>query len=212
MNDDLAISSCLTRVRQILSEARRQALQTLNMRMLAAYWHVGREIVAEEQRGQERAGYGERIIEKLSEQLSSELGRGFSVSNLKLIRQFYLCYQERVPQISYTASSQLGTAGSPDGDAGAGDTRPASPPRDFSSELSWSHYRVLMRITDPQVRSFYEIECGKARWSVRELERQVASLLYERLARSRDRKAWRFNCRGRETEGRLWGNRESKEG
>ena len=63
---------------------------------------------------------------------------------------------------------------------------PREPDRLLRLDLSWSHYRVLMRVNNPQARSFYEAECGKARWSVRELERQIASLLYDRLAMSRD--------------------------
>lgn len=142
--------------------------------MLAAYWHIGREIVSEEQSGAERAGYGERLIAELSQRLTAEFGRGFSVANLWLIRQFYLAYRERSPGILDTVSRESGT-----------ETLSANV--SFQPGLSWSHYRVLMRVNRIEARSFYEVECSKARWSVRELERQVASLLYERLASSRDR-------------------------
>jgi predicted nuclease of restriction endonuclease-like (RecB) superfamily len=195
MADNLPAVSCLTRIQAILTQARHGAMQAVNAAMLAAYWHVGREIVEEEQRGQERAGYGERLIELLSEQLTTDFGRGFSVANLSLIRQFYLTYRDRSPGILYTVSRE---SNSPELLAGAAEPPastteiaktilPALTERSFQPGLSWSHYRVLMRVSRPEARSFYEVECSKARWSVRELERQIASLLYERLALSRDK-------------------------
>jgi predicted nuclease of restriction endonuclease-like (RecB) superfamily len=174
-------AGCAARVKEILSRARRQALQTVNATMLTAYWHIGREIAEEEQRGQRRAEYGARLIEELAERLTAEFGKGYSASNLKLIRQFYATYADRVPPIGYTLSSE--SAATP---------HPLRPPEDlalysgFKPGLSWSHYRVLMRVDGREARDFYEAECAQARWSVRELERQMATLLYERLARSRD--------------------------
>jgi hypothetical protein len=157
-------AACVERIREILKDARSRALQSVNVAMIAAYWHIGREIVEEEQLGADRAVYGARLIGQLSARLMEDFGRGFSVPNLKLIRQFYVAFSDRRP-IGYTPSSQ-------------------SP---FLPHLSWSHYRILMRIAAANTRSFYEVECDKARWSVRELERQIASLLFERLARSRDK-------------------------
>ena len=163
---------CLARIRALLAEARAKALQSVNAAMVAAYWHVGREIVEEEQRGSRRAGYGERLIQHLSVQLTEEFGQGFSTRNLEFIRQFYQAFSERQPKIPYTVCTES-------------DEAPGSA---FLAELSWSHYRILMREERRDVRSFYEVECAKARWSVRELERQMGSLLFERLARSRDKK------------------------
>jgi predicted nuclease of restriction endonuclease-like (RecB) superfamily len=162
---------CLARIRALLAEARAKALQSVNAAMVAAYWHIGREIVEEEQRGGRRAGYGERLIFHLSAQLSGEFGQGFSTRNLEFIRQFFQAFADRHPTIPYTACTE--SASAPEGA--------------FLPELSWSHYRVLMREGRLEVRSFYEVECAKARWSVRELERQMGSFLYERLARSRDK-------------------------
>src|SRR5437660_12519336 len=102
MTEELLAASCLNRIQAILVQARHGALQAVNAAMLAAYWHVGREIVEEEQRGKERAGYGERLIQELSEQLTADFGRGFSVPNLQLIRQFYLTYRDRSPEIRYS--------------------------------------------------------------------------------------------------------------
>jgi DUF1016 N-terminal domain len=77
MPGDLPASSCLARIQEILSQARHRALQAVNTAMLAAYWHVGREIVEEEQRGMERAGYGDRLIRELSRHLTAQFGQGF---------------------------------------------------------------------------------------------------------------------------------------
>ena len=86
--------------------ARASALQSVNTAMVAAYWEIGREIVEEEQCGEQRADYGIRLIKQLSKRLTSDFGRGFSVANLKLFRQFYQNYRERQPKIRYSVSSQ----------------------------------------------------------------------------------------------------------
>jgi len=122
--------------------------------MLQSYWHIGKTIIEEEQKGKKRAEYGKSLIESLSKELSEMGEKGFDVSNLWKIRKFYLTY--------------------PILDA-------------VRLELSWTHYRQLLRIEDKEKRSFYEVECLKSRWSTRELERQLNSMLYERLALSRDK-------------------------
>lgn len=182
------------RIRDILSSARHQSLKAVNTTMVAAYWYIGKEIVEEQQRGKERAAYGEAVIDALASNLQKEFGKGFSKSHLKNVRQFYLVYARREPVIRYTLSSQSNAR-----------VQNKSQPIEFivqsrtgytlcsqsdslSPELSWSHYRLLMRVSRSEARSFYEVECIKAGWSVRKLERQIASLLYDRLARSRDRK------------------------
>jgi hypothetical protein len=175
MADNFPAASCLARILEILTQARHGALQAVNAAMLAAYWHVGREIVEEEQRGRARAGYGERLIKELSKHLTAQFGKGFSNSNLKLIRQFYLTFQDRSPQIGYTVSSQfesLALTSTPAAEASQETHRELTEAGRFlRPDLSWSHYRVLMRVNKPEARSFYEVECSKARWSVRELER-----------------------------------------
>jgi DUF1016 N-terminal domain len=188
MADDSLATACLSRVREILAEARHRALQSVNAAIVAAYWHVGREIVEEEQRGQSRAGYGERLIRDLSAHLTTEFGKGFSEVNLRLIRRFYLTYRDRAPEIRYTLCNESGVPPLASGPAGPVDVAPTTQAaRPFQPDLSWSHYRILMRVQKPDARSFYEVECAKARWSVRELERQIASLLWERLVLSRDK-------------------------
>jgi len=143
------------RIRAIIEGARGNVARAVNTEMLAAYWQVGREIVEEEQRGKARAGYGEKVLRRISEKLMADFGKGFDESNLRNIRQFYLAYPKR--------------------DA-------------LRHELSWTHYRILMRVENPGARSFYEIECVKNSWSARELERQKGSLLFDRLALSKDKK------------------------
>jgi predicted nuclease of restriction endonuclease-like (RecB) superfamily len=143
--------------------------------MVKAYWHIGREIVEDEQSGELRAEYGERLIIDLSKRLSARYGSGFSTTNLKYCRQFYLTYRNRMPRIGHTPAESV-------------HTEKSHAARDhFSPDLSWTHYRILMRVESEHARSFYEIEAIRSRWSSRELERQINSLLFERLASSRDR-------------------------
>src|SRR4051794_38414971 len=141
-------------IREILAAARDRAWQAVNTVMVGAHWEVGRVIVEDEQAGQERAGYGKRVLEGLAKRLQAEFGKGFDPSNLRNMRAFFLRYPIR--------------------DA-------------LRHELSWTHYRLLLRVENPDARAFYEAEAVNARWSTRELERQIDSLLFERLALSRDK-------------------------
>jgi hypothetical protein len=108
----LSPRQCLDRIRDILRSARRHAFQAINKAMIIAYWHIGWEIVEEEQRGKKRADYGTSLLKELSRNLSSEFGRGYSEQNLRLIRQFYLTYQDRRPNIRYSLSSELSSLSS----------------------------------------------------------------------------------------------------
>jgi predicted nuclease of restriction endonuclease-like (RecB) superfamily len=170
------------RVAEIIDGARGRLARAVNSAMVQAYWEIGRQIVLVEQEGERRADYGEQVLAGLSERLTRDFGRGFSLPNLKRMRQFFLAYsanptrmtavnENRDQQIGSTVSSQLATFKQPD----------------FLQALGWSHYVLLMTVSDPQARSYYEIETAREGWSVRELERQIASLLYERLAASRDK-------------------------
>jgi len=158
-------------IQHILRQAQQNAYHSINKAMLDAYWLVGKRIVEEEQMGESRAVYGERLMKKLSEELQKEFGKGFSIRNIEQMRLFYIEYP--IPQ---TLSAELQTSET---------VFPKSATPDF--RLSWSHYQVLMRITDKDERSFYEIEAAKNQWSLRELKRQFDSALYLRLALSTDR-------------------------
>lgn len=155
----------LENVANILEQARKNAKTAVNLSMVYAYYEIGRTIVEEEQNGQNRAAYGKQILQGLSEYLTEQFGKGFSVGNLKNIRQFYKVYAE--DQIGETVFSQF-------------ENLPAvSSGRKFY--LSWSHYLKLMRISNVNERHFYEIEAIKNNWSLSELKRQFNSSLYERL-------------------------------
>ncbi|MCQ4635770.1 PDDEXK nuclease domain-containing protein [Anaerovorax odorimutans] len=158
----------LENVSGILEKARKNAKTAVNLSMVYAYYEVGRIIVEEEQHGENRAAYGKKIIQELSEYLTNHFGKGFSVGSLKNIRQFYKVYSK--DQIGETVFSQFENL--PIVDTG----------RKFF--LSWSHYLKLMRISNIEERHFYEIESIKNNWSLNELKRQYDSSLYERIALS----------------------------
>ncbi len=142
-------------IKSILEEAKNKAYRAVNSVMVAAYWEVGKVIVENEQKGRKRAGYGTALLKEISGRLTEDFGKGFTETNLKYMRQFYL---------SFPKSHAL---------------------RD---ELSWTHFRILLKVEDPDARGFYMNECAGSRWSTRELERQVNSMLFERIALSRNKK------------------------
>jgi predicted nuclease of restriction endonuclease-like (RecB) superfamily len=188
-------SSVYNRIRQILESARASVQRSVNTTQVIAYWLIGREIVEEQQQGQRRADYGARLLVELSTRLKIDFGKGFSVNNLEHFRDFYLTYpQLMTPEKSHAARAKLGysskTNGSKISHAVRGKSTPATPwkPGQLHPNLSWTHYRTLLRVDKPQTRAFYEIEATKNNWSARELERQINSLLHERLALSKDKK------------------------
>ena len=165
--------------------------------MVQAYWEVGREIVLVEQQGSKRASYGEQVLASLSERMTDRFGAGFGIRNLQRMRQFYIRYADRI--------TTRNTQGADDENdvqiiPSALRTESTSPvPMRFSPGLSWAHYRLLSSVPDAAARSYYEIEAVREGWSSRELERQIASLLFERLAASRDKaEVLAFARRGQE--------------
>lgn len=172
-------------ISNILEQARQRAKTAVNLSMVYAYYEIGKRIVLEEQQGEQRAAYGQQVLSELSRYLTSQFGKGFSVANLKNIRQFYLVYSN--DQIGETVFSQ--SVNLPIVDNG----------RKFY--LSWSHYLKLMRIENEDERHFYEIEAAKNGWSLSELKRQYNSSLYERLALSTDKdKVYRLALQGQTVE------------
>lgn len=153
---------------KLLHSARQQVVKQVNLTMVQTYFEIGRMIVEEEQEGKDRAEYGKHLLTGLSEALTDEFGKGFSVTNIQQMRNFYLTYQK---QQTLSANSE--------------NTIQQTVSANF--QLSWSHYLKLMRIDDKNERKFYEIECVKNNWSVRELDRQYDSALYARLVLSRDK-------------------------
>lgn len=183
------------RIRQILESARAGVARSVNTTQVMAYWLIGREIVEEQQRGQRRADYGARLLIELSARLQVDFGKGFSVNNLEHFRNFYLTY----PKLITAEKSHASRVKSRDGlemdrsnisHAVRGISRQIAPwkPDQLHPNLSWTHYRTLLRVDRAEARGFYEIEAIKNNWSARELERQIHSLLYDRLALSKDKK------------------------
>ncbi len=156
---------------KLLEDARKNVKKAANLAMVYSYFEVGRMIVEEEQNGENRAQYGKYILKELAEYLKDNFGKGYSVTNLKQMRQFYCVYSQ--DQIGQTLSDQFKNLPM------------ASTGRKFF--LSWSHYLKLMRIENVDERHFYEIEAVKNDWSLSELNRQFDSALYERLALSKDK-------------------------
>jgi len=156
-----------------MQSARHQALQTVNTAMVQAYWQIGREIVEEEQRGKDRADYGTRLVRELAADLTREYGKGYNARSLWYMKDVYQAFPNLGPQIVNAARSQSNPS--------------QSNPSQSDALLSWTHYRLLSRVAKLEAREFYATECAKARWSTRELERQISTLLYERLALSIDK-------------------------
>ncbi len=184
-------NSIYNRIRQILESARADVARSVNTTQVAAYWLIGREIVEEEQKGRKRAGYGEALLQNLAQKLKSDFGAGYSVHNLKFIRQFYLEYPVLMSSrdIGYALRSQsvIGLL-SANMQIRHAVRSESWKPGHLHPSLSWTHYRTLLRVDKPEARAFYEIEAIKNNWAGRELERQINSLLYERLALSKDKK------------------------
>ena len=186
------LTTLLTEVRQLIQSARRGVSTVVDTFQVMTNFEIGRRIVEHEQKGAKRAAYGAELLKELSARITEEFGRGFSAVNLSQMRRFFIVWQDRA-QIFQTASEKLGGTGIlqtlSEKSASSEIRQTASGKSPFT--LSWSHYVVLMTIKDPDERSFYEIESRQADWDVRELKRQKASCLYERLALSRDKEGIR---------------------
>ncbi len=192
------------RIREILESARASVARTVNTTQVVANWFVGREIVEEEQQGRKRAGYGEALLADLAERLTKEFGRGWSVRQLEYCRNFYLSYPRLVGGGKSNALRSIsGIAGRDAAIANAPRSKSTNAwePGILHPDLSWTHYRTLLRVPRADARAFYEIEAARSAWSARELERQVGSLLFERLAKSKDKKGlMQLALRGQEVE------------
>lgn len=133
----------------LVETARSAAARSVNTLMTATYWEIGRRIVAFEQGGQERAGYGEVLIPRLAQDLTERFGRGFGWRNLTQMRSFYLAWPSEA--ILQTVSAEF-------------DLTPLA----NRFPLPWSAYVCLLSVRDPAARSFYETEALRGGWSVRQ--------------------------------------------
>ena len=159
MDDQLPIiqnpEQTYTAIRQSIVQAQHTMAAAVNSAMVTAYWEIGEKIYKACGEN-DRAEYGKKLLQYLSEQLTAEFGQGYTVRNLRAMRQFYCCFPIR---------------------------------HTLCAELGWSHYRLLMRIADEKERTFYAEECAKSAWSVRQLERQIHTMYYQRLLSSQDKAA-----------------------
>ena len=140
-------------IRSSIVTAQHTLTMAVNSAMVTAYWEIGEQIYKACGEN-DRAEYGAKLLEYLSAHLTAEFGKGYTVRNLRAMRQFYCCFPNR---------------------------------HTLCAELSWSHYRLLMRVSDEKARIFYADECAKSAWSVRQLERQINTMYYQRILASRDK-------------------------
>ncbi|MBU1112034.1 MAG: PDDEXK nuclease domain-containing protein [Nanoarchaeota archaeon] len=138
----------------LLEEARKKVYSQINQVLVQTYWEIGKRIVEYEQKGKEKAEYGNKLLDRLSNDLKLRSGKGFSRRNILDMRRFYLQYNNW---------------------------------QTVSAKLGWSHYTLILSVSDGLARSFYEKQCVKENWSVRELKRQINSMLFERIALSKDK-------------------------
>lgn len=142
-----------TSIRSTVISAQNRVYAAINTAMVQAYWEIGEQIYKACGEN-DRAGYGKNLLQYLSDRLTAEFGKGYTVSNLRNMRQFFLMFPKRYA---------------------------------LRSELSWTHYRLLMRVSDEKARNFYMEECAKSAWSSRQLERQIHTMYYQRLLASQDK-------------------------
>ena len=171
MKNELLNTKFYSQIVDLLQSARNQVIRTVNQTMVFTYYEIGKKIVEEEQEGKDRAEYGKHLLKELSKVLTKEFDKGFSVTNIQQMRNFYLTYQKQ-QTLSANSDTSLKLQQTPS----------------VKFELSWSHYLKLMRMDDENERKFYEIESVKSNWSTRELQRQYDSALYTRLVLSRNKK------------------------
>ena len=188
-NDEIqsqAVDALFAKVSAVIENTRQMIVSTINTGEVYAKYEIGRYIVEDEQQGKYRAQYGKAVLKNLSNRLTERFGNGWSLETLKKCRFFYNAYS--TSQIESTALTQLAEPekGLHRGPNSTLRLNEKTDNRPFFT-LSWSHYLILMRIANPDERSFYEIECARQMWSVRHLSRQVGSSLYERLALSRNK-------------------------
>ncbi len=153
-NIEIPKNSFYESVKEILQTAKDSAYRQVNFIMVEAYWNIGKQIVEEEQSGEDRAKYGSYLIKELSTKLTDDFGKGFSKQNLWNMRQFYNYF----PILS-----------------------------SLKRELSWTHYKMIIRLENKDAREWYEKEAIESNWSTRALDRQIGSHYYERILSSRDK-------------------------
>ena len=195
-HENQTVDALLEQVRGLIRAARKSAATAINSLQVITSYEIGRMIVEHEQKGAQRAEYGKLVLKALSERLTTEFGRGFSRTNLKNMRLFFLAYRHRTLPIGQMPSgqlvpkkSQMASGQSQDALLEPSVRIPQIPSAHLAAAfpLSWSQYVFLLGIRDSAERQFYEIEAAKNSWTLPELKRQFDASLYERLALSRDK-------------------------
>ena len=153
LNTEKNINNVYKDIKLLINNSKEKIYRTVNTEIINLYWNIGK-IIVEIQEGKERAKYGDKVLEKLSNKLTNEFGNGFSKDNLERMRKFYLMFGNSAAMLR---------------------------------NLTWSHYLQLMSIKEKEKRNFYMHECINSRWSVRELQRQIKSNLYDRLLISKNK-------------------------
>lgn len=180
-------NNLLGRIAEILNQARTKVIREINRTQVLAYWEIGREIVEFEQKGKTRAEYGKELLIKLSADMTVKFGKGFSERNLRNMRAFYLNFPIRQTVSAKSQKFHI-TSGKSETTFNKSAIQQALSAK-FEPILSWSHYCELLKIEEPLARASYEQESMQNNWAVRELKRQSNSMLFERLALSKDTKA-----------------------
>jgi predicted nuclease of restriction endonuclease-like (RecB) superfamily len=165
-----AKASYIAEIKRIIDVARTKAYSAVNYAMVEAYWLIGKRIVEEEQQGKARAEYGKEIIKNVSIELTNEYGKGFSETNIKNFRQFYMSFSNI--QIRQAVPDELNVE--------------TQPPK-YLRVLSWTHYERLIRIADPKARLWYMKEAEEQMWGYRTLDRNISTMYYQRMLASQQK-------------------------
>ncbi|MGC8491986.1 MAG: PDDEXK nuclease domain-containing protein [Syntrophobacteraceae bacterium] len=177
---EIHYDSILEDISKVIDAARKSAARSVNCIMTAAYWLIGHRIVELEQKGEARAEYGEELIERLAADLIARYGRGFSVRNVWQMKAFYLAWP--IPQTVSAQSEGLEILQTVSAESVLSSIVETFP-------LPWSAYVRLLSVKNENARRFYEAEALRGGWSVRQLDRQINSQFYERVALSREKAA-----------------------
>jgi predicted nuclease of restriction endonuclease-like (RecB) superfamily len=191
-SDGLAptVAKVATEIRDLIETARFHVSVTANLALVNLYWNIGRVIAQDIQKNEKRAGYGEQLLEGLSDVLTKEHGAGYSRVNLQEMRRFSVAFQ--ICQTVSNESAIHPIRSTPSNESPIPQTVSAESGEhlfiDFRKHfrLGWSHYRLLLSQGDPIRRKFYFEQAAEQRWTVRELRRQIDRGLFERVALSKD--------------------------
>lgn len=190
LDDRTAYNLILKAMVLLLEQARCTSARLINSVMTATYWEIGRQIVEGEQKGEERAIYGDALIKRLATDLTARFGRGFSERSLERYRAFYIAWENPSTSLTDFGKAQRGKHPIPSTVlTDLSSTEDAFPANHVAGHfpLPWSHYVYLLSVKKPLAREFYEVEALRGGWSVRQLRRQIESQFYERTALSKEK-------------------------